>query len=167
MFCKYRFFFQTGSTKLKPSKVRGFFLYFLRFQASLFSTYFTLFYKTLIKYLYSYQVYLKNKKIILYQYVFNFGHPEKRPKSPKLPEVSKWTLLTWMYMLFDIIIYLNNFMLQNNEMSKGRKNIFYLMYPTSATLKRGQKHIKCCNLMSFEPIFSKFSGMFAYGQCIT
>ena len=72
-----------------------------------------------------------------------------------------------MYMLFDIIIYLNNFMLQNNEMSKGRKNIFYLMYPTSATLKRGQKHIKCCNLLSFEPIFSKFSGMIAYGKCIT
>ena len=107
----------------------------------------------------------KQKKIILYQYVFNFGHPEKRPKSPKLPEISKWTLLTWMYMLFDIIIYLNNFMLQNNEMS-GRKNIFYLMYPTSATLKRGQKHIKCCNLLSFEPIFSKFWGMIAYGRCI-
>ena len=120
MFCMYRFLIQTGSTELKPSKVRGFFWYFLRFQASLFSTYFTLFYKTLIKYMYSYQVYLKNKKIILYQYVFNFGHPEKRSKSPKLPEISKWTLLTWMYMLFDIIIYLNNFMLQNNEMSKGR-----------------------------------------------
>ena len=70
-------------------------------------------------------------------------------------------------MLFDIIIYFNNFMLQNNEMSKGRKNIFYLMYPTSATLKRGQKHIKCCNLLSFELIFSKFSGMIAHGRCIT
>ena len=93
-FCMYRFFIQTGSTELEPPKLKQFFQYFWPFQASFFTYRFQFILQNMYKScaLLSVPPRKQKKKDFTFLCIY-LGPPEKRPKSLKLLEILKRTLV--------------------------------------------------------------------------
>ena len=76
--------------------------------------------------------------------VFNVGHPEKKPICLKFGKKSINLFVYITRYIFEILE------LKYSRMPKKKTKIdFYLMYLTSATIKRDQKHLICYISLSF------------------